>query len=411
MAWNPVLDDEKLKGLDRVKRPSAPPGEIVVLLGRGGASDVLVPGSTPTAGEMRTKSYQRAIRLTANPHTLSHEFQLPSSDVGVLFNVEVSMDVRVNPISATAAAQTFAVESGSADDLVGQRVRAIAAPICSRYAGISSQDAQNEVLGSLRESLDLTEWGFIASDIAVHLRLPADLEKEIGRRHVDEHSRQNELAGLEHNQTVSKKRNEHARNENLLDTDAEIEEQRRQLEAEDLRERQEHSRRMDLRDDEHAANIEMTRARRLAEIDISRAERMAEIELGGAEHTASLQRKIEALHAARELGPLSEAELNRLYILENPDAPSLILEAKTNRLNNDDARKFNVLTQMIERGEIDLRREEDREAFERLLPTTAETEVASPEIGGGEVEVEPPPTVTVDDEAVDADIVEDTTAE
>ncbi len=383
MSWNPVLGDEKLRGLDRMTRPTAAPGEIVVLLGRNGIAYVLEPGSAPTSGEMRVRSFQRAVRLTANPHRQEHDFELQSADVGVLFQLQVSMDVRVEPRVAGAAARAFAVESGSADDLVGQRLQAMAMPVCSEHRGEDAHLAQATLLDLLRAQLDLSEWGLVAHDIAVQLRLPAELEHEIGRRHVDEQSRANERASQEHQQEIDTKRREFERAEQMLDE-----------EATDQHERRAHQRELDFVEDEETQRSELEKQRRLDEI-----------ELDNKEYTSAVNRRLEAIRAAKELGSLSDAELNRLYVLENADATRQILSARTRRLNDDAERdhslqeaNFELARELIANGELDLRREQDREILNQLTAggsTGSASDKRSigdfplaPEVAAGHIEID-----------------------
>lgn len=411
MSWNPVLGDEKLRGLDRMTRPTAAPGEIVVLLGRQGVGYVLEPGTAPTSGEMRVRSFQRAVRLTASPHRQEHDFELQSADTGVLFQLHVSMDVRVEPAVAAAAAKAFAVESGSADQLVGQRVRALAAPVCSSHNGADAHLAQAELLAHLREQLDLSEWGLAAHDIAIQLRLPSDLEEEIGRRHVDEQTRENERASQTHQQDIDAKRREFERAESALDYEAKAEQERLQAHATDEAERIAHARELDFTEDEETQRTELERQKRLTEIDLDEKE-----------YTSAVNRRLEAIRAAKELGSLSDAELNRLYVLENADATRQILGARTRRINADAerdhellARNYELARELIASGELDLRREEDREIINQLTtgshsssrsdtPQIGDFPLAA-EVGAGDTEVE------IDDIEVEIDDVEVETTE
>lgn len=394
MSWNPVLGDEKLRGLDRITRPTAAPGEIVVLLGRQGIGYVLEPGTAPTSGEIRVRSFQRAVRLTANPHRQEHNFELQSADTGVLFQLHVSLDVRVEPAIATEAAKAFAVESGSADHLVGQRIRALSTPVCSAHKGPDAHVAQTELLAQLLERLDLSEWGLAPSDIAIQLRLPPDLEKEIGRRHVDEQSRKNERASQVHEQDLTLQRRGFERAESARDNQSKIEQERLQAKAADETERLAHARDLDFTDEEETQRIELEKQRREAEID-----------LDNQEYRSAVDRRLQAIQAAKDLGSLSDAELNRLYVLENADATRQILSARTRKLNADAGRdhellekNYELVRELIANNQLDLRREEDRELISKLTagaPPGSDSDAASigefplaPEVEAGDPDAE-----------------------
>jgi hypothetical protein len=396
MSWNPVLSDEPLKGMDRMTRPAAKAGEIVVLFGRSGAYDVLAPGSSPTAGEMRLRTFQRAVRLTANPHRLEQSYELPTNDLGVVFTADISLDVRVEPRVAGAAAKAFASTSASASDLVSQRLRSIATPICSRHDQNSRQAAQDELLDTLQTKLDLSEWGFIADDIAVSLRLPPGLEQAIGERTLAEAKRQNELADLHHGQEVDERKSSFGRDEKRKDAESEIalESLREQARAE--KEIADHEREMKIMKGEEEARLALDAFRRRQEIDLTGEEKMA-----------VLEQRLAALQKVKELGSLTETELNRLFLLENPDAPERVLGSRTRQIEADRSRAYDILQQLIAGEEIDLRREEDRELLEKLLPGGQGdvTAMAAPQIATGDGGDLPAPDITPaeDDLTVDPD--------